>query len=234
MKTVSTILIAIALAGCMSSKTFSERMVVMQAGITVCQNIVLKIEEARANGKTVFTEERDQLIYAIVDRFMQKDQISTCDDIAIAAINSDAAVRSAVINGSFNVATFGLGVAGLASIGKNFEELGKAKGNTSIDRSRVISDSANSSPGAMTSASGTSNIVANVDSTDGSQSQGGIQPRNFQDGEGDVGNSPSQSGSDAPVAIAPADDPVVAPVSGDEAVVIQPVEVTPIIVPVTP
>jgi len=187
--------------GCATEGT-QKRMIQAQSDTQSCIDRIATMKERMANSKITLNNERDKLIFLMVQQMVQQNastEMSMCDDIAIAQING----QSAKVGKAFALGATGLRVGGLiwgASIlADGLTELANPAGSTNGDtfnsyNSRVVNRSSNSS------SSGEGMGVGGTFSAGNSQSIGGFESRTLPvNGNVTEVNTGSLSGDNAPI-----------------------------------
>ena len=205
MKRIILIAIVISVAGCMTNKSFVARMAAMQPAIDKCQENVLSLAQANKVGVPEFADPKDALIWALIMLQKEDENFDSCNQIALAAMSNDARLRERMIAGGITLTSLGIGAIALDSAFDSMASLGKSKGASTITNSRVVT-MGDGNKGAHVSASGETHNFGNVDAVNGSQAQGGIQPRQVQIRDTETFDAPSQSGTDEGLDISPGDD----------------------------
>ena len=198
MKKLIVILTPLLLMGCYTTKSFNAR---SASTTSMLQTCMASIPMEAPEPQMVFTDARDQAIVIMARALSEQNKVNPvdyCTKMAMASINSDANLRSAMVRAGTSVATIGLGVWGLASVADSFADLGAQKGNATYSNSRVL-DSSEGGSISSSSASGETTNFGTVSGIDGSAVQGGIQPRQAMIESSEAIESPSQSGEDAPI-----------------------------------
>jgi hypothetical protein len=204
----------IMLTGCMTEAT-QKRFTQAQTQALTCQEKVLAFRSAMNKGNVKFTDERNALVYMVVQelaRVKASNDLQACDDIIVAMINADREKTQGLIRGGFQVGGVALGIIGLDIL---VDGVRGSNGGTSgdvwnISGSRVNSKSGNVTGGGSTtvSASGEGLGTGTTFSTGSGQSVGGLEPRTTN-ANGDVSTleTGSNSGENAPITL-PAEPPV--------------------------
>ena len=189
----------ITVSGCQTKST-AARFEQATAQALTCQERVLQYQTALNNGNIKFTDERNALLYFVVQelaRVKETNQIAYCDDLIIAMVQADSAKTQGLIRGGVSLGGIGLGLIGLDILVDGYKGNGGTSGDTwNVNGSRVVNKSGNTGAGGGTanaSSSGTGLGIGNTTSTGDGQSQGGFQPRQIQDvTDGSVSNSGEQ------------------------------------------
>ena len=189
----------------MTTGTFNKRMAAMQPMIDKCQGNVLSLAQAQKVTVPQFADPKDALIWALIMLQKEDQNFDSCNQIALVAMNNDARIRERMIAGGITLGGLSIGAIALDSAFDSMASLGKSKGQTTFNNSRVTQVGDGNS-GVRASSSGETMNLGSVSAVHDSQAQGGFQPRQAQVGSADEFNSPSQSGSDAPIDINPGDD----------------------------
>lgn len=213
--TIRTAVIAIAsttllsVTGC-QTKTTSARFQAAQSDIQACYKTIAAAQSKQA--VPTFKDDRDMLVFLVIQKLTQANPYAHCDDAYIAMISADQAKTSNVAGIVKTGVGMGLGLIGLDILTNGLTRGSSTTGDTwNVEGSRINSK-ATASGGSTISSSGTGMGLGNTYG----QAQGGIEPRQWQIQQSPVTeiNTQSQSGDNAP------DTPLEAP--GD--VTIAPVE----------
>jgi len=197
----------ITVSGCQTEAT-AKRFEQATAQALTCQERVLQYQTALNNGNIKFTDERNALLYFVVQelaRVKETNQIAYCDDLIIAMVQADSAKTQGLIRGGVSLGGIGLGLIGLDILVDGYKGNGGSSGDTwNVSGSRVNSKSGNVTGGgtANVSSSGTGLGFGNTFSTGSGQSIGGLEPRTTN-ANGDVADLTTGSNSGENAAIAP-------------------------------
>ena len=189
----------ISLAGCQTELT-AARFKSAQTDIQQCYRTVASAQKAQQMPR--FKDDRDLLVYLVVQKMTASNPYSHCDDAYIAMIQADAQ-KTAGISGIVKTGVgVGLGLVGVKILADGITDLannGEASEIWNVEGSRVVNRST-ATGGSSISSSGAGLGVGNVVSRN--TAQGGIEPRHWQTGPGptvsDI-NTESQSGTNAEV-----------------------------------
>jgi hypothetical protein len=193
----------LALTGCATEAT-QKRMTDAQNMTTQCIERIATMRERIAANQVQLKDSRDQLILLMVQQMAQQGaqtEMAMCDDLAVAQINGQSLRTSKLIDGSFRVGSFALGIVGLDMIVDGITDLGNGGSSEvwNVEGSRVVNRST-ATGGSTISSSGEGLGIGNVFGRN--TAQGGIEPRQWQTGSGttvtDI-STESQSGENAPV-----------------------------------
>jgi hypothetical protein len=202
----------IMLTGCQTKST-AARFEQATAQVLTCQQRVLHYQEQMNKNNIQFTDERNALMYFVVQelaRVKETNQIAYCDDLIIAMVQADSAKTQGLIRGGVSLGSVALGLIGL-DILMDGTSRGDHSGDTwNISGSRVNSKSGNVSGGGSTtvSSSGEGLGLGNTFATGSGQSVGGIEPRTTPiNGDVTTLETGSNSGTNEPVTL-PAEPPV--------------------------
>lgn len=200
-----TAVMCIGLIGCQTEAT-QKRFTEAQNNALTCQERVLAYQSALNSNQIKFTDERNALLYFVVQelaRVKETNQIAYCDDLIIAMVQADSAKTQGLIRGGVSLGGIGLGLIGLDILVDGYNSRGGTTGDTwNVSGSRVNSNSGNVTGGgsASVSASGEGLGFGNTFSTGSGQSIGGVEPRTTPiNGDVNTLTTGSNSGTNEPV-----------------------------------
>ena len=193
------VLSLISLAGCQTELT-AARFKSAQGDIQQCYQTVAAAQKAQQMPR--FKDDRDLLVYLVVQKMTASNPYSHCDDAYIAMIQADSQKTSGISNIVKTGVGVGLGLVGVKILADGIVDVaddGGASEIGNVEGSRVVNRSS-AAGGSTISSSGAGLGVGNVFSRN--TAQGGIEPRQWQTGQGttvtDI-NTESQSGTNAEV-----------------------------------
>lgn len=197
MKILLAILIpAVMLTGCQTKET-SARFQAAQSDIQACYTTVAQAQAAQQIPK--FKDDRDLLVYLVVQKMTANNPYAHCDDAYIAMIQADQAKVRGILNTTSTLGGIGLGIVGVKVLADGFSGTENVSGDTWNVNSSRINNKATASGGSTISSSGEGLGTGNV--FGGRNGQGGNEPRQWMTPETEVGNinTESQSGENAPI-----------------------------------
>ena len=188
------------MTGC-QTKTTSARFQAAQSDIQTCYQTIAAAQSKQA--LPTFKDDRDMLVFLVVQKLTQINPYDHCDDAYIAMISADQAKTRNIAGIVKTGVSMGLGLIGLDILTDGLTRGSNVSGDTwNVEGSRINSK-ASASGGSTISSSGSGMGLGNTYGN----AQGGIEPRQWQLQRSPVTeiNTQSQSGDNAP------DNPIEAP-----------------------
>ena len=162
------------LTGCQTKET-AARFSQAQSDIQACYATVAQAQAAQQLPR--FKDDRDLLVYLVVQKMTANNPYNHCDDAYIAMINSDRSKMDGILRTTSTLGGIGLGIVGVKVLADGFNSGGtETTNNTNYTNSRVVSNSP-ASGGSTISASGTGLGIGNSFNDGNGQQVSGNMPR---------------------------------------------------------